>query len=77
LILQQENLCLIALTPFVQVLAECLTDLKELASFGAYPFGGAAVALLAGKNIKFELLNHFFDNFYRPQTIIYNTMYIK
>ena len=35
-----------------EVIAESLPDLKEIASFGSYPFAGAAVALLASRNIK-------------------------
>jgi hypothetical protein len=33
-------------------LSECLADLKEIASFGSYPFGGAAVAILVPNVIK-------------------------
>jgi hypothetical protein len=35
-----------------EVIAECFSDLKEIASFGSYPFAGAVVAHLAGKNIR-------------------------
>ena len=37
-----------------EVVAELLPDWKEIASFGSYPFGGAAVTKLAGKNVRYK-----------------------
>jgi len=33
-----------------------LPSLREIASFGSYPFAGAALAIAAGKNIRFLAL---------------------